>query len=287
MKLSDDMHFVKLNREQFNIVVKWAEKEGWNPGLNDADIFWKTDPDGYYGVIKINEIIACGSIVSYNGDFGFMGFFIVKPEFRSKGLGRELWNIRKKLLLARLREGASIGMDGVVSMQSFYAKGGFTNSHRDVRMEGKGKKYNYSESVSPLGENKLAELIAYDKLCFGFDRSVFITNWVKQSNAKTFTYVSKGIFKGFAVIRKAVQGYKIGPLFADDKNTAVELLKACSSAVVDDLFYLDIPLLNREAYELANDFQLKEVFECGRMYFGKPPQVPVEKIFGVTTFELG
>jgi hypothetical protein len=32
---------------------------------------------------------------------------------------------------------------------------------------------------------------------------------------------------------------------------------------------------------------MKSVFETARMYTGEPPGVPVERVYGVTTFELG
>ena len=76
-------------------------------------------------------MIGGGAITSYDGEFGFMGFFIVRPEFRGRGLGNSLWHTRLERLRARLNAGASIGMDGVFDMQSYYAKGGFVFSHRN------------------------------------------------------------------------------------------------------------------------------------------------------------
>ena len=47
------------------------------------------------------------------------GLFIVKPEYRAMGIGRKLWYQRRDLLISRLHNNASIGMDGVVAMQPF------------------------------------------------------------------------------------------------------------------------------------------------------------------------
>ena len=74
----------------------------------------------------------------YGDGYGFMGFFIVRPDRRGAGLGRELWLARRDRLRARLGPDAAIEMDGVFHMQPFYAAGGFVHQHRDLRFEGRG-----------------------------------------------------------------------------------------------------------------------------------------------------
>lgn len=34
-------------------------------------------------------------MTSYDGTFGFMGFFIIRPEYRGQGFGDVLWQARK------------------------------------------------------------------------------------------------------------------------------------------------------------------------------------------------
>ena len=287
MVLNDGLQFCKLNRFEIETVVSWAAEEGWNPGMNDAEVFWYTDPNGYYGVKKDNELVGSGSIVSYNGDYGFMGFFIMKPEHRSQGVGTELWQLRKERLQQRLKKGATIGMDGVVEMQDFYAKGGFKLAYRDVRMEMKGEEYTISPNIRDLHERDVSEVLLYDARCFGFPRERFTLNWISQEHAKCYMYSKDHALQGYAVIRKAVKGYKIGPLFADNIVAAEELLKACLTHAEGDQVFLDIPMKNEEALKLSKLYNMAECFECGRMYLGEEPDIPIEKIFGVTTFELG
>ena len=49
------------------------------------------------------------------------------------------------------------------------------------------------------------------------------------------------------MIRKCVTGYKIGPLFADNKLIAEDLFKKLNNFAVSSLIFLDIPEVNREA----------------------------------------
>lgn len=285
--MKNEFEFVKLNFEDVKTIVKWADDEGWNPGPYDAEVYYKTDPDGFYGFYKNDELIAGGSIVSYNGEFGFMGFFIVKPKYRANGLGRDLWYMRRDTLLKRLNPNASIGMDGVVDMQPFYKKGGFEIAFRDLRYEAIGREFTTDKNISPITKYDYDEILNYDKECFRFDRSNFMLNWLGMPEVKAFKYYDENKLKGFVIVRKANSGFKICPLFADDFNTADELYKAASNSVRGNLLYLDVPIVNSDAKKLVEKYNMKYVFECARMYYGTPPEVPLNKIFGITTFELG
>ena len=276
-----------MGLEGLNTLMQWAREEGWNPGLHDAEVFWATDPEGFYGCYLEGELIGGGSIVSYGGAFGFMGFFIVKPQYRSCGVGRKLWYQRRDTLLSRLEEGAAIGMDGVVTMQPFYEKGGFEIAFRDERHEKTGEPFEVDEKISSIVEDDMESVLAYDQKCFGFARPQFLKPWLKMPGVKTFKYLDNGKIKGFAVVRKVNTGFKICPLFADDGLVAEELYKACLNAVIGEPLYMDIPVVNSAAMALTQKYQTRYVFECARMYYGKAPEMKIENVFGVTTFELG
>lgn len=277
----------RMTRRELDIAVGWAAAEGWNPGLHDAEVFWQTDSEGFIALDKDGEMIGSGSIVSYDGEFGFMGFFILKPAFRGRGLGAELWYYRRDALLSRLKEGAAIGMDGVFAMQPFYAKGGFVFSHRDLRMESVAREYEYGPNVHEVAADDFEAINDFDRRHFGFDRSTFLRGWLNMDQSRTVKYAEEGELKGYGVIRKCVTGYKIGPLFAESYEIADDLFRALSAFAAGDLLYLDIPEINEDAVRLAGTYGMKEMFGCARMYYGTAPGLPHDQIFGVTTFELG
>lgn len=72
--------------QEINIAINWAAEEGWNPGLYDADCFYAADPNGFLIGLLGDEPIATISVVKYSNSFGFLGFYMVKPEYRGKGL---------------------------------------------------------------------------------------------------------------------------------------------------------------------------------------------------------
>lgn len=281
------LRFERLDLSGLHTLVSWAKAEGWNPGPHDAAAFWATDPDGFFGCYKDDELIGGGSIVSYNGQFGFMGFFILKPEYRSAGIGKQLWYKRRDTLLSRLQKGASIGMDGVVAMQPFYQKGGFEIAFKDERYERMGEAFTINNNISPITGNDLSAILAYDEQCFGFPRPQFMKVWLHLPESQAFKYMEGDTLKGFVVVRKIEEGYKIAPLFADDEQVAEALYQAALNAVVGKPVCIDIPMVNEAAVRLVKKYNAQYIFECARMYYGTPPPLPTDKIFGITSFELG
>ncbi|WP_342245707.1 GNAT family N-acetyltransferase [Pseudomonas sp. OTU5201] len=277
-------------RPELDELVGWAAREGWNPGLHDAQLFWATDPEAYIAAELDGELIGGGAITSYAGEFGFMGFFIIRPEYRGHGLGDRLWHARRDRLLARLRPGAAIGMDGVFAMQDYYAKGGFVFSHRNLRFQTEitePTQWTPGEEVVPLAEFALNEVLAYDRTCFPAPRRAFLQGWITQPDALALGCRRNDHLAGFAVIRRCQDGCKIGPLFADDASAAEALYVQLAGFAAGGLLFLDAPENNPAAMALVQRHGMSEVFGCARMYLGPAPVVAQDRVFGVTTFELG
>lgn len=281
------LDFRPLDFIEFQELVRWAAAEGWDPGVNDANIFYSCYPEAFYGYFQQGKLIGGGSLVSYNGDFGFMGFFIVHPDFRGNGIGHSLWFKRRDTLLNVLNPGASIGMDGVVSMQEFYSNGGFVNSFRNERRVRLGAPFPIHSSIR-RGTVSMSDLLALDRKCFGYDRSEFMKMWISNPSAICFRFINEQEeLNGFAVLRQTSEGWKVGPLFADKYSTAEALYLACLNEVPEEKVFLDIPCCNEDAVRLAEVYHTEYVFECARMYYGTPPDLPMNSVFGITTFELG
>jgi len=279
-----------MTRAEVDTLVDWAAREGWNPGLHDAELFWANDPEAFIAAELGGELIGGGAITSYGGAYGFMGFFIMRPEFRGRGLGDRLWQARRERLRARLRPGASIGMDGVFDMQSYYARGGFVFSHRNLRFRaeiGKASPPGDAEDVVALSAFPFEEVAAYDRRCFPAPRANFLEGWIAQADARALGLRRGGTLAGYGVVRRCREGCKVGPLFADDAAAANALYARLAAFAAGGPLFLDSPENNSAAMALVREHRMVEVFGCARMYVGPKPAVSEQRVFGVTTFELG
>jgi GNAT superfamily N-acetyltransferase len=285
-KLPPSLTIGPMRRDEIGILAGWAADEGWNPGLADIEIAWKTDPEAFIALRKGDELVGGGTIMSYGGRFGFMGLFIVRPEFRGGGLGGELWRQRLKLLQARLAPGAAIGMDGVFHMAPFYQRGGFVLAYNDVRFAGTANGTPDPE-VRRLDETMFPAIDRYDRAHFPAPRTGFIRRWIFQPGAHALGLFTGDRVIGYAVARPARSGFKIGPVFADRAEIAERLIGSLMALIAGQPVQLDVPEPNIAGTGLARQFGLEEVFGCARMYHGTPPDLPVDRIFGLTSFEFG
>lgn len=274
---------------EFSTAVEWAAGEGWNPGLDDLGVFHRTDPSGFIMGFEGGEPVSSISVVRYAGGFGFLGFYIVRPDRRGTGVGIATWNAG----MAHLA-GCVIGLDGVVAQQENYRKSGFVLAGRNIRHAGVPKRFDAAAEdfeLSPVGKDDLAALADFDAAHFPVRRDAFIRDWALPGDASRRHAIlarAGGEITGLGVIRPCRSGCKIGPLFATDAATARAIAGNLIARTPSGTeVALDTPQDNPAAMTIAAELGLKPVFETVRMYRGKAPRLPLERIFGITSFELG
>jgi hypothetical protein len=188
--------------------------------------------------------------------------------------------------------GRNVGLDGVVAQQANYAASGFRLAFRNERYQGivnhAAKNDELSRGVIAASAVPFAELAAYDHAIFPAPRDAFLKSWLAQPDAGGFAAVESSLLRGYAMVRRCRQGWKIGPLAADDLPTARRLYGAVAAFAGEGAtIFLDVPELNDGAGRLVTELGMTPVFETARMYTGTAPAIDLSKLFGVTTFELG
>lgn len=284
--LADDLVVSVMTEDDVHLAVEWAAREGWNPGLADDGAFRSADPHGFL-IGRVDGVpVAVISAVSYAGGFSFVGLYIVDPEWRGRGYGWALWSE------ALARVSGVVGLDGVVEQQANYATSGFVLAHRNIRFGGVpvGQRQEVTDlsDVVELGPDDLPAVEAIDSACFGARRTEFLRRWLAVPGALAAGVRSGSGLSGYGVIRPARDGMKVGPLFADDADTARAILgRLVAHAGEGTRVFLDVPEPHLAGVALAQEHGLEPVFETARMYRGGSLDLPLDRIFGITTFELG
>lgn len=272
-----------MQPDEIPLAVNWAAAEGWNPGAGDAACFATVDPHGFF-IGDIDGVpVATISCVAYDDRFAFLGFYIVRQDFRGRGHGLRIWKAAISHAGSR-----AIGLDGVVAQQSNYQKSGFVLAYANIRYGGVVAACAAPRAgIVALGDVPFAMVEASDATVFPAPRSAFLRTWISAPGHVGCAVMRDGALAGWGVIRPCRQGRKIGPLVAEDRAAAEAVLSALLARAGGGEIFLDVPAVNRDAVALAESVGLKPVFETARMYTGDISPLRLERVFGVTTFELG
>ncbi|WP_314173572.1 GNAT family N-acetyltransferase [Streptomyces winkii] len=270
--------------EEWLQVEEWAAEEQWNPGLGDTGCFHPTDPGGFFLGRRDGTPVSAVSVVNYSDDFAFLGYYLVRPEVRGTGLGMATWNAALPHAGAR-----TVGLDAVLAQEETYRRSGFAAAYGTGRYGGRpASPGSPSPSVVPVTEEHFEALAAYDEQCFPASRRGFLRRWLAAPGHRAHVFLRDGEPAGYGVIRQARDGHRIGPLFADGPEAAEALFDTLTAHLSpDDEVHVDIPKNHEAAVSLATSRGLTLGFESVRMYKGTPPVLRAERVFGVTSLELG
>lgn len=277
-----DLVVTQATLADWPVISGWAAAEGWNPGLSDGPAFFAQDPDGFFLGRIDGEPVSAISVVNYGSDYAFLGCYLVRPDLRGHGHGLTTW----KTALAHAGN-RTVGLDGVVAQQGNYRQSGFELAYRTIRFTGTAAETATPAGVRPAGPADLAAVTAYDGTCTPADRPRFLAEWLTGPGHRAFVRHDGDRLTGYGVIRPGRDCLRIGPLFADTAADASALFAALAADAAGHEVAVDVPEPNAAGVALAEEAGFSASFETARMYTGPVRDHATERVFGVTTLELG
>lgn len=276
-----EISFKHMTLSDLNMVLDWAGEEGWNPGLEDAEAFLASDPDGFFLGQADGKPVASISVANHSETFSFLGLYICKPEFRGRGIGFALWQHAMQHAGER-----TVGLDGVLDQQANYRKSGFVSAGSTLRFEGELIPAHDLE-IRRLVSEDIPDLIELDTAANGFSKECFLQNWLEKRKSRLSVVLApQGRISGFATIRLCGRGAKIGPVIAPDENAALRLIKAAAHAIDQSQIVVDVPETNTALISGLEQLNMQMTFQTARMYRGEPCEAG-PMLQAVSTLELG
>ena len=288
------LRILPLETEDIPAVTTWARQEGFAPGLGDVAIYRHTDRQGIWVGWLGNERIGCITGVRYNAAYGFIGLYLVRPPWRGRGYGLQLW----RHALEHLQDLACIGVEAAPDRADDYASWGFQPASATVRWQAisDGEP---AASPEPGGPWQLLEGAAippnavqwFDAQREPSPRPHFLAQWLNHRAGTVLALVdTQGNCHGFGRIRPCLlhrgEGWRIGPLMAETPEAAVQLLQGLllrHAGVV----LIDAPAANAQAAAVLEGQGFSPISETLRMYRGAAPAVSLQDVYGLACLELG
>ncbi|WKY12834.1 hypothetical protein Q1695_003995 [Nippostrongylus brasiliensis] len=276
VKSLDDIEIV-LNPDQksWMDIVDWCSRtEGWLFTAGDYQTWLKSfEKFWFFAAIDKESKEAVGSVTlaydrSASGnedeDIYYVGFYYVRPEWRSTGLGTLLF---EKIM--EIGKGHNMALHAVMRMSPRYAaKYGFDKmppykhdfvsipiEHLSVPQCWSDPQY----TLKDLSEVDEAKVVAFDVGICHRKRDVYLRNFI--SSKDSFTKValnSSGDMVGIGCVRVVYSNELCaGPLYADNEAVAKSLLAGILSSIPDIRQYKSFgslyPAINTEAASIFNE----------------------------------
>ena len=275
----------QMTREDAKQGWEWARQEGWNPGLHDREIITALDPKGCFAGILGREMVSSIVAVQYQRKYGFMGLYVVAPEYRGRGYGLAIWKHAINYLTKEVGV-ECIGLDGVLANEALYQTWGFHPSYKICQY-----KYlvnqTFKRRCPAISEKHFQDIANYDLKVFMVDRASFLHDFIFKTEAKTSEAYIAGKLAGFAAARPCSEGYKIGPLFADDIEAARILIESLFADLPRQTVFIEVPESNSQVIKLVTDFDMSPGLATVRMYTSNQYQQDVRYVYGVTNRVVG
>lgn len=283
-----------LRSKEASIVTEWARSEGFAPGIGDVNIYRNTDKQGIWLGLLNNIPIGCIVGVRYNINYGFLGLYIVKKEFRGMGYGLTLW----KHVLNEMRDIHCIGLEAAPDRIKDYSKWGFeessiTTRFKYDRLDNFSSDYLNTKGLLLLDQSEItSDLIqSYDAKKEETVRPHFLADWLSYKSGKVIAMINENKeCVGFGRIRPCLltkgKGWRIGPLIANTPDLARILIGSLLTRH-KGIVYIDSPGLNSNSKDLLKSIGFKQDSYTVRMYKGKQKDISLNDVYGLACLELG
>ncbi|MGZ4132152.1 MAG: GNAT family N-acetyltransferase [Actinomycetota bacterium] len=265
------------------------DAEGWNRGLQDVDTFTATDPDAWFVAEADSRVVGMVLATRWSDGFGWIGLYLVDPEYRGRGIGVDLFGHA----LARLEPGV-VGLDGDPAQQANYRRSGFRDVHGITRWRGPASAWRRPPADPTLAladprELAFDALVAMDARTVGAPRPALLRAWLDQPEARLAAATRADDLVGFAIARPARHGWKVAPVLADDAVVAEAVVAAVVRGLPDDaVCWLDVPDPNAASQALTRAHGFEPAPTSGRMVRGRSgPDPDVTTLFAILAHEVG
>jgi hypothetical protein len=178
---------------------------------------------------------------------------------------------------------------------SFYRYNQFKTQHKNLRWTIKSINMANEPNFEPclrIDKNLINGIIAYDKNIFAAPRESILNDLVNYPNIQG-VYSSDGHhINGYGVIRPCINGFRIGPLYADESSIAERLIRSLLIFAQNKSVIIDVPDLNIKSQILLHELGgvRDERYDTIAMVRGElPPHYTdnIDKNFGIFSLEIG
>ena len=257
------------------MAVEWAAAEGWNPGLHDPACFSTADPAGFVGVWR-GEPVACISAVAQRRTLRLHRPLHRETRVPRKGFGIRTW-----------QPACYLGDRNISPMgrgpAGEHRKSGFELAYRNIRWRGARGRHRCARGGS--GRRALEQLPRSPVLSVGARGSS--PPGSRAAGCRCARDDRRRPCRRLRCRARRCRTAARSARFSPTTRASPLVPYALAARMPGEVIVLDVPETNPAAVALAERHGMTSVFETARMYTKDAPAMAIDRVFGVTSFELG
>jgi len=276
--------FRQMTLDELKILIARQNEESWDLSMNEAEAIYSVDPKGFFVAELDGRIVGSLLIIKYGDGFKYGTLYTVLKEFRGQGLGPQLFSYGVKQADFERDDESSVG-ESEFHIWPIYDKRGWKIFCNEFEYKFLAKSHPKIEGIVDLKTIPIEKLYAYDKKVFGYARESYLRILL---NHKEHFGVAKlnneGEIIGYGILKKIYDNwFKLAPFLADDKQTAIDIIKSAQSFIPG--VYVSITMLDANENMMAimkeHESEWENIFSGYRIYKSKLPNTDWSKSYGI------
>lgn len=200
-----------------------SDAAGWNQIETDWQRIISVQPDGCLGAWIGSRLVGTTTFVTYGSTLAWVGMVLVDPACRGRGIGTRLFKAAIDAL--RKRQIPIVGLDATDLGRPLYEKEGFNEVASIERWTG-----SLQQSAADRGRTEQVQsrhadaIVRFDRRLAGVDRGLLIRQLISEEGEGVVARGGDGTLQGYVLVRPGRHSWQVGPLVADQEDTAMRLL---------------------------------------------------------------
>src|SRR5215204_2414256 len=221
--------------------MRLKEAAGWNQTEEDWRRLLRLGPHGCFAATAGGRLVATTTTTAYGRALAWVGMVLVDPLFRRKGIATAL--VRAALDSLEAEGVAAVKLDATPEGAPVYESLGFEAELRIERWAGTagGKAPEDGMSGGAASSQLFEEVFEFDRRAFGADRSELLKALSDGACATPSLRAGDGgDLRGYALARRGSQAAYVGPVVAEEAETAAILLGDLLGRLGTSRVYVDL-----------------------------------------------
>lgn len=285
-----EVSFREMSTEDIEAGLRLCRASHWNQTARDWELFLKLSPHGCRVAVKDGRVVGTVTTVRYEDRFSWIGMVLVDPAERGQGIGSLLMSEAMEIL----NDIPSIRLDATPAGHKVYEKLQFRDEYGLSRMETIVSRERFATAdngARPMRREDLSAVARTDREVFGAGRAAII-EWIFEG-AREYAWViedeqGSGQIAGYTFGRHGFNFEHLGPVIANEQQTARQLVAACLEQQVGRRFILDVSHFEPDWVSWLERAGFREQRPFIRMFYRDNPFPGVpSKQFGILGPEFG